>query len=105
MISFDYSRTFVSKATLGAANGFINVGGFIASSTMMALIGAAIDLRQKVECAAGSCGQLFSLDHFRVAFICEVAVIAFGLLMFVRTYRKLKTWEYLRATGHLVGDH
>jgi len=81
MVAFDISRTAVEHKSLGAANGFINVGGFIASLSMMGLVGLVIDLRQRIECAGQTCGPLFSLDHFKTAFGCELIVVVFGLTM------------------------
>lgn len=74
MIAFDYSKQYVSKSQLGATNGFINIGGFLASFTMMFLIGVALDLHQV---SAG--GDLYSLDGFRWGFVPVVLVLAFGL--------------------------
>jgi MFS family permease len=93
MIAFDFSRAHVARESLGAANGFINVGGFIASLTMMALIGFGIDIQQKLDCSNSACGLLFSLEHFRVAFIAEISVVGFGLVMLLRARNRLAKAE------------
>lgn len=74
MVAFDYSKQYVPKSRLGATNGFINIGGFLASFTMMFLIGVALDIRQS---AVG--GELYTLGGFRTAFVSIVLVSGFGL--------------------------
>lgn len=83
MIAFDYSKQYVPKIRLGATNGFINIGGFLACFTMMFLIGVTLDLHQYL---VG--GQLYSLEGFRSAFVCVILVISFGLYRFLH-YEKL----------------
>ncbi|GII01626.1 MFS transporter [Planobispora takensis] len=44
MIGFDYARTFNPATRIGAATGIVNGGGFVASMSVIALIGIALDL-------------------------------------------------------------
>ncbi|MFC4058550.1 nitrate/nitrite transporter [Planomonospora corallina] len=44
MIGFDYARTFNPVARIGAATGIVNGGGFVASMSVIALVGVALDL-------------------------------------------------------------
>lgn len=83
MIAFDYSMQYVPKIRLGATNGFINIGGFLACFTMMFLIGLTLDLHQVVFG-----GELYSADGFRTAFAWVLVVIGFGLWRF-RHYEKM----------------
>jgi len=78
MIAFDYSRQFVPKRELGTTNGFINIGGFIASLTMMYLVGLFLDLHNALFPKLG----LYSIDGFRQAFCCIFGVVGFGIWMF-----------------------
>ena len=83
MVAFDYTRQYVPKRELGAANGFVNIGGFVATFTMMFLIGVLLDLYfEKVGKNSGM--PLYSLDGFRLAFIAVIAIIGFGLVQYLR---------------------
>ncbi|MGW4469196.1 MFS transporter [Nonomuraea sp. NPDC004354] len=44
MIGFDYARTFNPAGRIGAATGIVNGGGFLASMSVIALIGVTMDL-------------------------------------------------------------
>ena len=56
MVGFDFARTFNPSATLGTAQGMVNMGGFIASLLVMQAMGVILD-------AAGG----YSFESFRVA--------------------------------------
>jgi sugar phosphate permease len=64
MIGFDFARTFNPSRSLGAANGVVNVGGFLASFTMMFAIGLILDA---LAGPGASSEQTYSLEHFRLA--------------------------------------
>lgn len=71
MIAFDYSKERFPTYELGATNGVINVGGFLAALTIIFLIGSSLDF------LGGS--SLYSMDNFRVAFAVQLAVTIFGV--------------------------
>ncbi|MEU0521147.1 MFS transporter [Streptosporangium sp. NPDC006007] len=73
LIGFDYARTFNPAARIGAAIGIVNGGGFIASMTLIALIGVILDLR----------GQA-TLDDFRWAFAAQYPLWALGAAQVLR---------------------
>lgn len=81
-IGFDYARTSVPVHRLGSANGIVNQGGFIASLTSAYLIGLVLDLRAP----DGQIGR----DDFRIAMTVQLAVIAVGLLGFLRQRRRTR---------------
>jgi hypothetical protein len=81
MIAFDYSRQYIPKRQLGASNGFINIGGFVASLTMMYLIGLFLDLHHSLVSTSGE--ALYYIDGFRISFCCIFAVVGFGLWRYV----------------------
>jgi MFS family permease len=82
MVSFDYSKEAFPSSELGATNGLINVGGFLASLTMMWIIGVSLD-------AQG--GQaLYTLEHFKIAFLLQLVVTALGVIGFVWSLRLLR---------------
>lgn len=97
MIAFDFSRTFASKKVLGSANGFVNIGGFLASFTMMFLIGLVLDLLHASKIATSE-AQLYSLANFRVAFLVPFVVVGGGITMFLRE-RRLARAELERNEG------
>lgn len=84
MVAFDYSRSYVLKSELGATNGFINIGGFLASLTMMATIGIVLDGIRN----ASSTGELYSDAGFRAAFTTQFAVLLVGASGLILSARK-----------------
>lgn len=92
-IGFDYARTYNPPASLGGASGFVNVGGFTASFTMMFLIGVLLDLQH-----AATGAPLYSLDAFRVAFSVQYLVVGGGAIAFLLT-RRLARRDLLREEG------
>lgn len=98
MIAFDFSRTFAAKKVLGSANGFVNIGGFLASFIMMLLIGLALDLTHFVRESMSITSDLFDLDNFRWAFLVPFLVVGGGLLMFLRE-RRLARVDLERDSG------
>jgi MFS family permease len=88
MIAFDFSKDIVSKDRLGSANGFANVGGFLATFIMMYLTGLVIDL---VQANTGSVDR-YTVEAFRWGFSSQFIVIAVGISFF--TYERHR---YLRT--------
>lgn len=85
MVAFDYSRSYVSNRELGAANGFINIGGFLAGLLMIGAIGLALDAQRAVNPEVA----LYDAGHFKLALCVQFAVIGFGLWRFGVANRKL----------------
>ncbi len=82
MVAFDYSKEAFPASELGATNGLINVGGFLASLTMMWIIGVSLDSQGGAV--------LYTLAHFKVAFLLQLTVTALGLLGFTFSLRALR---------------
>lgn len=80
MVGFDFARTFNPSATLGTAQGMVNMGGFIASLLVMQAMGLILD-------AAGG----FSFESFRLAWTVQYAIWAFAIVGIVITRRKALT--------------
>jgi MFS family permease len=90
MVAFDYSRTYVSNAELGAANGFINIGGFLAGLLMIGSIGLILDAARALNPGTG----LYDPAHFKLALCVQFIVVGFGL------------WRFATANSRLRGqDH
>jgi hypothetical protein len=71
MIAFDYSKERFPTNELGATNGVINVGGFLAALSMIFLIGSTLDF------LGGE--NLYSMDNFRVAFSVQLIITVIGV--------------------------
>lgn len=88
MVAFDFSKDFVPKESLGSANGFANVGGFLASFIMMYLTGLVIDLMYNPTIDA----DRYNIESFRWGFAAQFIVIAVGVYFFRKESRNtLKT--------------
>jgi MFS family permease len=84
MIGFDYARTENEPTRLGSATGIVNVGGFVASLTTIALVGLLLSLRRP----GGNAD--YTLADFRVAFSCQYAVWAVGIAGVLLSRRRLR---------------
>lgn len=91
MVGFDLARTFTPVATLGRANGVVNIGGFAASLLSMGLIGVVLDRRSPGGSAS------YDLSDFRVALSVQYLFWAFGAAQIIRYRRK--------AVAHLRRHH
>jgi MFS family permease len=79
MVGFDFARTFNPSATLGTAQGMVNMGGFVASLLVMQAMGLILD-------AAGD----FSFDSFRLAWTVQYAVWVLAVVGILITRRKAR---------------
>jgi sugar phosphate permease len=89
MVGFDLARSFTPAEAVGRANGVVNIGGFVASLTTMALIGLLLDLT--------SGGKGYELSDFRVAMAAQYLIWGLGSVQILR-YRR-------RAIAHLERCH
>jgi len=78
MYAMDFSRQFTSSERLGAANGFINVGGFLATFSTMAFAGFILDLVKNLNEADSP----FTPEGFRWAMASQILVVSLGLAFF-----------------------
>lgn len=85
MMAFDFTKAAVPKSRLGSANGFVNIGGFLASFSIIFLIGLLLDLYH----AQNVTQQLYSIGAFRFALPIQFVVLAIGLIMFLLEYSKV----------------
>ncbi|MEY4993004.1 MAG: hypothetical protein RIS82_126 [Actinomycetota bacterium] len=90
MIAFDYTRAFVPKKSLGSTNGFVNIGGFLATFSMMFFAGVILDLVQAVQVANGIDQGLYSAFGFKWAMSIQFLVLGLGLGMFLLERSKLR---------------
>ena len=84
MVGFDFARTFNPSATLGTAQGMVNMGGFIASLLVMQAMGVIL----------GATGG-YSFDSFRLAWTVQYAVWVLAVIGILIT--RHKTRKLLRA--------
>lgn len=86
MLAMDFARRFTPPERLGTANGFVNIGGFLATFSTMAIAGWILDTVQGIR---GSSSP-YTPEGFRWAMSAQVLVLLFGLLMFVFELRKTR---------------
>lgn len=79
MVGFDFARTFNPRATLGTAQGMVNMGGFLASLIVMQVMGVIIG-------AAGG----YSFESFRVAWTVQYGVWALAVVGILITRSKAR---------------
>ncbi len=84
MIGFDYARTTNPAHRIGGASGVVNIGGFVASLTLMLGVGLVLD-----ALTPGG-GADYSLNAFRVAFLLQYVLWAIGLAGVLRHRRLLR---------------
>ena len=85
MVGFDLARTFNPPTRLGSANGIVNVGGFVASLSTVALIGIVLDL------VAPGGPSTYTVNSFRVAMSVQYVVWVIGIVQILRFRRKART--------------
>jgi MFS family permease len=69
MVGFDFARTFNPRATLGTAQGMVNMGGFLAALVVMQAMGLIIG-------AAGG----YSFESFRIAWTVQYGFWALAVI-------------------------
>jgi MFS family permease len=79
MVGFDFARTFNPSATLGTAQGMVNMGGFVASLLVMQAMGLILT-------AAGS----YSFASFRLAWTVQYAIWVFAAVGILITRGKAR---------------
>jgi sugar phosphate permease len=79
MVGFDFARTFNPSATLGTAQGMVNMGGFVASLLVMQAMGLILD-------AAGD----FSFGSFRLAWTVQYAIWVLAVVGILITRHKAR---------------
>ncbi len=79
MVGFDFARTFNPSATLGTAQGMVNMGGFIASLLVMQAMGVVIG-------AAGG----YSFESFRLAWTVQYAIWVLAVVGILITRKKAR---------------
>ena len=85
MVGFDFARTFNPRATLGTAQGIVNVGGFLASLLLMQGMGQVIS-------AHGG----YSFESFRLAWCLQYLGWAVAVAGIIITRAKAR-----RTIGHI----
>lgn len=81
MVGFDLARSFHRSSRLGRVTGVVNVGGFIASLMMIAVIGLVLDI-------ASDGPGTYQLNDFRLAFAPQFILWGVGAIQIVRYRRK-----------------
>jgi sugar phosphate permease len=93
MVGFDLARTFNPPTRLGSASGIVNVGGFVASLSTVALIGLVLD-----QVAPGG-PSTYTVDSFRVAMSVQYLVWVIGVVQIVRFRRRARASQQRVLSG------
>ncbi len=83
-LAFEYSAQLIPEKKRGAANGFINTGGFFAALLIIFTVGLGLDF----ALATGISESRFAIEGFRIAMIGQGLILLFGLSMFLRENTK-----------------
>jgi MFS family permease len=83
-LAFEYSAQLIPEQKRGAANGFINTGGFFAGLLIIFAVGVGLDL----AVLTGISESRFSIEGFRVAMVGQGLILLGGLIMFLRENAK-----------------
>ena len=86
MLAMDFARGFAPAERLGTANGFVNIGGFLATFSTMAIAGFILDLVRSATKASSPYTPL----GFRFAMSAQIAILMLGLAMFLFELRKTR---------------
>jgi len=86
VVGFDIARTSNPSPNLGVAQSIVNLGGFLASLTVLATMGAVLD-------ALGG----FTPEAFRVAWLLQYPVWLFAVVGIVVTRRKARRIDAARG--------
>lgn len=95
MIAFDYTRGFAPKNRLGSASGFVNIGGFSATFSMMFLAGVILDVYKAFSASRGLTVGLYSLDGFKWAMSVQFLILVIGTTMFLLERSKARAKLFL----------
>lgn len=95
MIAFDYTKGFVNKSRLGSASGFVNIGGFTATFSMMFLAGVILDVVKASTLSSTGEADLYSLVGFKWAMSVQFLALVLGTSMFLVERRKARNKLFL----------
>lgn len=85
MIAFQITQSHCPASRLGLANGFANIGGFLATLLMMGLVGAVLD----VIFALGLSQERYSANSLQFAMCAQLIVVVFGFWRFRKNHASL----------------
>lgn len=90
LIGLDFARTFNPMRSFGSASGVVNLAGFLATFTIMLLIGIVLDVVDSSRGGSGRPEELYSLASFRLAFLVQYVVVGFGVVMMLIARRRTR---------------
>ncbi len=93
LVAFDVARSAVAPSQVGRASGVVNVGGFVSSLLVVALVGVLLDLQ-----GAGAPAD-WTTTAFRVAMAVHVPVALIGLVGMGLAVRRVRRAAGAGAAG------
>jgi len=94
LIGMDFARSFAAQHRAGSANGFVNMGGFVASIISLLLVGVVL----QVVSPAGA--TTYTLGEYRIAFAALIVPWLIGVLGVISSRRE--TRALMAAEGTVV---
>ncbi len=73
LVGMDFARSFAVQTKTGSANGFVNMGGFIATIISVLLVGVVLQI------IAPSGASTYTLGEYRIAFASLIVPWAIGV--------------------------
>lgn len=78
LVGMDFARSFAVEHRLGSANGFVNMGGFVATIIAVLLVGVVLQI-------AAPGATVYPLDNYRLAFASLAVPFLIGSLGVIRS--------------------
>ena len=94
LVGMDFARSFAAQHRAGSANGFVNMGGFVATIISVLLVGIVL------QAASPAGASTYSLGEYRIAFASLAIPWAMGVIGVFRTRRE--TRALMAAEGVIV---
>lgn len=89
VMGFDHALDYNPPECLGSANGIVNMGGFVPAVILILTMGMVLDWHQRLTGTSGL-ENLYSISGFRVAFLVQYLVVAFGAFYLLRARRQVR---------------
>ncbi len=90
LLGLDIARGVNPLRSLGAVLGVVNVGGFLATVTVLLVVGLVLDGLDRAVGGTGVPAELYAFDRFRIALVAVYLVCGGGTLLMLRARRRTR---------------